>query len=820
MLRLGSLVVLFAVLAAGCSGPQSLADTTAADAAESDTSAMQPDTTFKAFDDVIPKGTEGRDGLLTTYQVKEDLFFQVPDSLLEAELLLVSRVAQAPPTLGPFVFAGRKLGEQVVTWERAGRRLLLRRQVYATTAADSLAIAQSVRVNAFAPILAAFEIQARTPGNDASVIKVTDLFTSDVPALNGLSPSLRQQYGVRRLDGSRSLIDTVKVFPENVNVRHTLTFEATELASEASSGSLSMQLYQSMIGLPEEPMEPRRADDRVGYFTIERIDYGSEAQKAEEVAYIRRWRLVPKDPAAYARGELVEPETPITYVLDPATPKRWRPYFCRGVEDWNVAFEAAGFHNAVRCLQPEEAPDDFDPEDVRYSTVRYVASTVRNAMGPSVSDPRTGEILESDIVWWHNHIRSYRNRLMIETGAANPQARSLTIDDELIGETMRQVIAHEIGHAIGLPHNMIASNAFPVDSLRSPSFTAQYGVAPSIMEYARQNYIAQPGDGVERFVRMIGPYDLYAVEWGYRRFPKLDAQADKEARLDAMIRARADDPVYRYENRTGIDPQVQTEDLGDDPVKAGGYAVANLQRVVPNLIDWTSTPGENYDELEEIYGELVGMWSRYMNHVVTVVGGVEGTRKASDQPGVLYEPVPRDRQEAAVAFLTEQVFETPEWLLNRDVLRRIQPASAVENIHGVQSRLLGRLLDADRLNRLVEAGAFSSMTGTSGTAYPLPAFLSDLEQGIWREVEAQRPVTTATRRNLQRAYVEELGALAMPGEDERQTHRADLEAIARARLAALAQQVRQAARRTRDEATRAHLEATAARIDQILTPQG
>ena len=815
-------VFVFVLFLGGCAASQAAMEPTTNEETAEKPTAQEDDSPYKQYEEVITDAAVSDSGLFDVHRVKEDLFFEIPDSLFGREMLLISRIAQTPANLSPFLNGGSKVGEQVVRWERHGDKMLLRRMSYQSVANDSLPVALAVQVNNFEPIVQAFSIEALSPDSVGVVIKVNDFFESDVPAISGLSTTQRTRFKVRSLDKDRSFIDEAKSFPLNVNVRHTMTYAATEPPSNTDTGTLSMQMYQSMILLPEEPMAPRQQDPRVGFFTVRQIDFGLDEQKAAEVSYVRRWRLEPSDKDAYLRGELVEPVKPIVYYLDPGTPEKWRPFFCMGIEDWNVAFEAAGFKNAVECrMPPSKAEDpDFDPEDVRYSTVRYVANTTRNAVGPSVSDPRSGEIIESDIIWYHNHIRSYRNRLMIETGAANPAARSLMLPDPLIGETMRQVIAHEIGHALGLPHNMIASSSFPVDSLRSPTFTSQYGVAPTIMDYTRQNYIAQPNDGVTRFIRMIGPYDKYVIEWGYRWFPNGDEPTDEKDKLNALVMEHAGDPMYRYSSGFGgYNPDAQTEDMGDDPTLASTYAVANLQRVVPNLVDWTATDGKDYSDLNEIYGELLGMWNRYMSHVVTVVGGVYETPKTTDQDGVVYEVVPRANQEAAMQFIIDHVFKTPTWLLDPDLLRRIEHAGAVDRIRSRQVGILNTLLTPARLQRLIEAEVVDE-----AEAYSLMAFMNDLKAGVWSELGDARPAIDTYRRNLQRGYLERMEYLMTQEPDSRfafflgavDVSQSDIRPFVRGQLKDLRDESRRAARGTRDAAIRYHLEDVADRIDAML----
>ncbi len=767
------------------------------------------------------------DGLFTVHRTGEDYRFEIPDSLLGRDMLLVTRISGVPTGLGGYLPAGVARARQLVRWERRGDRILLRRYEEGQVADPSQPIYQSVVSNNFAPILGSWEIEARTPDDDASVVDVTDFFSGDTPALSGLDPDARREYGVRRLDGDRSFIESVGAWPENVNVRHTLTYDAANPPANAQTGTISMEMYQSMVLLPAEPVTPRLADDRVGYFTVERINFGLDEQKAATERFIRRWRLEPSDPEAYHRGELVEPVEPIRYYIDPATPERWRGAVRRGIENWQPVFEAAGFRNAIVAMDapsPEEDPD-WSPEDVRYSVARWAASTTRNAQGPSTSDPRSGEIIESDIVWYHNHMRSYRNWMMVQTGAANPGARTLPIDEDLMEEAMEQVITHEVGHAIGLPHNMIASSAYPVDSLRSPTFTAEYGVAPTIMDYARQNYIAQPGDGLrpEDFLRRVGPYDRYSVEWGYRVIPGAETPADEAETLDRWILEWSEDPMFRYlPGGVGVsDPRAQTEDMGDDPVRASEYGMANLRRIVPSLVDWATRPGEDYTDLAELYGEALSQWQRYVGHVLTVVGGVEVDLKTADQPGAVYDGLPRARQEAAVAWLAAEVFEAPTWLADPAILARIGPAEGgFESLTARQAGVLDRLLDPRRMGMLAELEAMDD------DPYPLVAFLDDVREGVWDGLDDAAAID-GYRRALQRAWLDRMEYLLTEQPESNRFQgpapamsRSDIRPLVRDQLQRVRAEAENAERRIRHRVTDAHLADVQARIDELLDEGG
>jgi hypothetical protein len=597
----------------------------------------------KSYEDIITKDAVTDHGLFDIHKVKEKYYYEINDSLLGREMLMVTRIAKTASGIG---FGGGKQNTQVLRWHKKDQNILLRVVSHSVVANDSLPISEAVLNSNFEPILYSFKIETVNRDSTSTVIEVTKLFTDDVKPL-GYPQSRRKSYKITSLDSKRSFIESLKSYPQNIESRHVKTYNSSEPPSNASVGAISLEINNSMILLPKVPMRRRYSDQRVGWFDRSQVDYGLDNQESKSLKYLDRWRLEVKDEdlERFNNGELVIPKKQIVYYIDRATPVKWRQFIKDGIEDWQVAFEAAGFKEAIIAKDPptKEEDPDWSPEDIRYSVVRYLASPIPNANGPHVSDPRSGEILESDINWYHNVMTLLRNWFFVQTAAINDEARGVAFKDEVMGRLIRFVSSHEVGHTLGLPHNMGSSSAYPVDSLRSATFTDKFGTAPSIMDYARFNYIAQPEDKGVALMPNIGVYDKYAIKWGYRPILSAEKAEDEKAVLDKWILNNQNSLLHRF-GSAGIDPSSQTEDLGNDAVKAGEYGIKNLKRIVPNLIDWTSEDGKDYSDLNTMYGQVLSQFNRYMGHVVSNIGGVYQYYKTYDQDGPVYTHVQKSHQ--------------------------------------------------------------------------------------------------------------------------------------------------------------------------------
>jgi len=758
----------------------------------------------RPYAEIITKEAKTTSGLVKTHQVDDKVYFEIPANVLNRELLWVTTFARTQTGYG---YGGTEVQNRVVRWEKRGDKILLRNVDYQTRAAVEGSFQKTVELANLEPILLTFDVKAYGP-NAAPVVDVTPILINDV---SEFSP--KKQLNAIRLDPSRSFIEKVKAFPTNVEMNVLQTYIALPTppnnpfgggndgpSRDTSTDAVTVVLHHSLLTLPEKPMKPRLEDDRVGFFTTGYYQFGGE-NRVKNIQYINRWRLEKKDPTA----ALSEPVKPITYYLAPEVPEKWRPYLKKGVEAWNEAFAAAGFKNAIVCKDAPTAKEDpdFDADDVRYSVIRWLPSSIENAYGPSVVDPRTGEILNADIKLFHNALKLAENWYFVQASPNNPRAQRVPLPDDLMGDCIAYILSHEVGHTLGFPHNMKASSAFSVAQLRDPAFTKQWGTEASIMDYGRFNYVAQPGDGAS-LIPKIGPYDLFAVQWGYMPIDTAKTPEAEKETLNRLAQQQITNPMLRFghgpeSSETRDDPGQRTEDLGADAIEATRLGLLNIDRVMGYVVPATSKAGENYDRLSEMFDEVLGQRQRELSNVVALVGGYTqttyhyGQAEGGENPVFTYTPAAR--QKAAVQFLNKNAFATPRTIIRPEILSRIEPSGVSGRVLASQLVLLNSLMSEARATRLVEQEA----TAARGQqAYTLAQMMTDVQRGVWGELYAPQVAIDPYRRNLQRAYITLLTPRLTGGLSESRP-------VARGVLTETKVAIKTALARTTDPATRMHL---------------
>lgn len=725
---------------------------------------------LKPYDQVITKKAVTGKGLFSVHQVEGRYFFEIPDSLIETDLLIVNRIAKGATgaSQGMGGYGGDQINENVVRFTKGPNdKLFIKSISYTERSVDSTdnGMYRSVRNSTLQPIVAAFDVKTFSKDSSAKVIEVTDYLNADNEVLF-FNAKAKGELKLGGLQPDKSYISSIKAYPGNIEIRTVKTYGRAaggglpSMPPSGGGGNATYELNSSIIRLPKRPMASRVYDERVGYFATGYIDFDRNPQGVDMTGMITRWRLEPKkeDEDRYLRGELVEPKQPIVFYIDAATPKKWVPYLIQGVNDWNVAFEAAGFKNAIVAKEaPTNTQDStWSIESARYNVIVYKPSAIANASGPHVHDPRTGEILETHVNWYHNVMQLLRNWYFIQAGAVDPRARKMKFDDKLMGQLIRFVSSHEVGHTLGLRHNFGSSSTVPVERLRDKAWVEANGHTPSIMDYARFNYVAQPEDKISEkgiFPR-IGDYDKWAIEWGYRWWPKLTRE-EEETKLNNWIisKASANKRLWFGQEMDQNDPRSQNEDLGDDAMKAGAYGIKNLQRIVPRLMEWTRGKNEGYDNLKMMYDEAINQFNRYTGHVLKNIGGIMTTPKSVEEKGAVVVNVPKAKQKSAMVYLDKYVFNTPIWFLDKDVLNKtgIEPIALMDKIQGsALSRLFSPMLFLNLANARAKDGV---------AAYSNTDLLADVKKSIWTELKTAKPINIY-RRNLQKNHLNNLIRLA------------------------------------------------------------
>ncbi len=786
----------------------------------------------KPYKEVITSKAQSDDGVITVHKIEDKYFFEVSDKVLNKEFLLVSRLTKSAAGMrsGTIGYAGDQIAQHVLSFEKGpADKLFVRSISYADYVSDSTsAMSNSVMRNNTQAIVHSFDIKAYGDNKRSYVVDITDLVNAD-NELVSFAPQRKDAYKVGAFQKDKSFINFVRSFPRNVEINTTKTFARTAGTPSPGStarrtvvsGNYTVEINTSLVLLPDNKMQARYFDPRVGYFTVGYTDFDLDPQGVKRVSLVKRWRLEPKpqDLEKYKKGELVEPAKPIVFYIDPATPKKWVPFLMAGVNDWQKAFEKAGFKNAIIAKVPDPKLDpEWSLEDARYSAIVYKPSDVPNASGPSISDPRTGEILESHINWYHNVMSLLRNWYFVQAAPNDPRARTMQFDDKLMGELIRFVSAHEVGHTLGLRHNHGSSSTVPTEKLRDRKWLEKNGHTPSIMDYARFNYVAQPEDKVGELGIMprIGDYDEWAIEWGYRRFYEYSSPQEEKPHLNKWVMKKLQNNRLWFGTESNpFDPRSQSEQVGDNAMASSYYGIKNLQRIMQDIEKWTRTPNEDYENLSTMYDQVTGQFNRYLGHVSKYIGGELETPKMVEQSGPVYEVVSKKEQKEALSFLNQQVFKTPEWLLKKQIFELTDkaPVSVVERLH---STVLSRILSPMVLQKMYQSQSLET------NAYSVDEYMQDLKNYIFASTSPD-----LYQRNLQRAYVESLIKLvdAKPataasvisrGPSVSLSKNSDVYAVVRGILSDVEEFSDEQSELSRDRMTKYHFEDLKYRIEQEL----
>ncbi|MEY4280744.1 MAG: hypothetical protein RLZ39_156 [Bacteroidota bacterium] len=789
---------------------------------------------FKPYAKVITDKAITQKGLFKVHKVEDKYYFEIPDSLLGREMMMTSRFSKIAG--GGGVYAGEKDNEQTVVFEKGINKNILLRVVTVLSVADSTTdIIKAVKNSNLNPIVANFEIKTIAKDSSASVIDVTDFFKGDNLPVS-LSVMNKKRLNLSAQLSDRTYIHHISSFPLNTEIRVVRTFSSTPsfgpsmpspfpsttLPAAYAAGAVTLEMNNSFVLLPKVPMKKRLFDDRVGFFADEFSVFTDDQQKVDNQVFIVRWRLEPKpeDVEKYKKGILVEPKKQIVYYIDPATPKKWRPYLMQGVNDWQAAFEQAGFKNAIVAKEWPENDSTMNLEDARYSVMRYLPSDIANAYGPNVHDPRSGEIIESHIGWYHNVMKLVHDWYMIQASSIDSQARTMEFNDELMGQLIRFVSSHEVGHTLGLRHNMGSSSKTPVEKLRDKNWVEANGHTASIMDYARFNYVAQPEDHISQkgiFPR-IGAYDKWAIQWGYTYLPVADEQADKKIVNKWIIDSLKANPRLWFGTETNpFDPRSQTEDLSDDNVVASEYGIKNMKRLAANLINWTKEEAGHYENLQTMYTAMLGQFNRYMNHVLRNIGGIYETPKSEEQAGDIYEPTPKVKQVAALQFLNKQLFTTPTWLLDKSILNKITMPLGNENVNTIQINVLNSLIAPARLNRI--AASANRFNLAASDYLSIDELLKEVLKTLTVEMNTHASADLY-RRNLQRAFVETLSStIDLKSPNAASVKNTDAFTFSKIALQRFRTQIQANIPLTSDATTKYHYQDLSDKIKQALDPK-